>query len=141
MEKYYGGKNQSFLTLIFSIIVFGGFFFFSEYKEWAIRIGIFSGLFSLYKIYQSYSEPIIKLDKTGIHFQNARMNWARIKKVKLTWKHPFLFVEITTNDAKHLQEKIKGLKVNQILSLYPKLRAFKKKYRTEFQFQKTSKKS
>lgn len=132
--KYFGNKRAVVITFVFTVVLFVVIFLFTEYKEWAVRIGIFAVFFSLFKIYQVYSNPLLKLDKKGVHFQSTRVAWTRIKKLTPKLEKQGLIMEILTFDGKLIKENLQELKFHDVLSIYSSTRAFKKKYRNPYKF-------
>ena len=135
-KKYFGNKKNSIYTALFVLVVVLFLFFFTEYKEVSIRVGIFAFLFSGYKIYQAVFNPVLKFDAVGVHFQNTKMKWSRIKKINSSWGKTGLIIEIQTKDGKFITEKLSELEFQQVLDISSMSRAFKKRYRIPYQFKK-----
>lgn len=71
-KKYFVNKKSPIYSAVFILVVILFFFFFTEYQEISVRVGIFALLFSMYEIYEVFFNPVFKLDKLGLHFQNTR---------------------------------------------------------------------
>ena len=132
VKKYFESSKGFILTLIFSILLFTFLFLFSEYKEWALRIGIFAILFNIYKIFKILTEPSLKLNNKGIYFNSIRFYWKDIKKIKTNWENGNMFLNITLNSGKLVKEKIENFNIYDFLKINLTVRSYKRKYRNKF---------
>ena len=133
-KKFYESKINSFITLGATIMILGVLFFFTDYKENILKVGIFAVFFNLYKIYQAYFVPILLLNENGIELRAVKIPWTNIKRIELNWQNHNFRLKITLINQKVMNEKIEGFHFMNSIYLGPTIRAFKRKYRNKYTF-------
>lgn len=134
--EYFEPKRDSFLALILTIILFFSFFFLSDYKEMALRIGIIAVFYNLYKIYKVFTQPCLKLSNFGIELRSVRVSWKNIKKINTDFENNHLNLTIYMTRNKIVKEKIENFPFFQNFNVSNVIRAFKKKYRNQLIIEK-----
>ena len=138
ITTYFESKKVSVFSFLISILLLTLLFILTDYKEFILKIGIFTIFFSGYNLYKVLKEPSLKLDKIGIHFRSLRLYWKNIKKIDISWqKGNDIDFRITLNSGELIQKRVKDL--NNHFFLSTTVRFYKKKYRNKFVYNKSNK--
>lgn len=129
---FYESKVMVFFMLFFVVLVLSFAFFFTSYKEFVFKAGIFTIFIALYKCYEAYFTPVIKLDSKRITFRFDRYNWSDLKKINMHFKNNYWIFVLVFYSGKKIEKKIPYSKLENSFQLPLILKSFKRKYRRKF---------
>lgn len=135
-KKYFEFKRRSVIILGVTIMIFLLLFFFTNYKETSLKIGIFAVFFTLYKIYKVFTEPYIVVNTKGLTLRTAHFRWTKIKKITpdYDFKTETLHFQILLKENTIAYEKVEHFPFSDYLALLLIIRTFKKKTRIPYIF-------
>ncbi|OPC55269.1 hypothetical protein DSC47_08560 [Elizabethkingia miricola] len=133
-RKYFKPKKPAIATFIIVLIIFFVLFFFTDYKDIVVKIGLFAFFFTLYQIYDAFTSPYVTVNNDGITLGNIRFIWKEIKRIKTSYdfKNQRVSCQILSKYNVITEEKIESFSFHNYIELSHKIKAFKKKNRDRY---------
>lgn len=126
------------LSMIIPFIIWIPIAYFTPYEDESSKILAIILTFAFFNYVRKFCTPILKLNKEGIFFRDFNAKWDEIDKrirVRLNISNPSIEFIIPKN-GKFYEKEIKGMNVLHFFEITEYVRAFKKKYRKPYIYNK-----